>query len=67
MLNVFFGRLTFPFSMQLLRIISFRFPFLLKAVIGSSWNNPRSVLLILSTFQCFRTMLQFGKKRLAVG
>ena len=38
--NVFFGRLTFPFSMQLLRIISFRFPFLLKAVIGSSWNNP---------------------------
>ena len=40
MVNVFFARLTFPFSMQLLPISSFRFLFLLKAVIGSSWNDP---------------------------
>ena len=40
MVNVFFARLTFPFLMQLLPISYFRFLFLLKAVIGSSWNNP---------------------------
>ena len=62
MVNVFFARLAFLLSMQLLPISSFRSLFLLKAVIGSSSNNPSSVLLILSTFQCFRTMLlMFGK------
>ena len=65
MVNLFFACLTFPFLMQLLRISLFRFLFLLKAVIGSSWNNPQGVLLILSIFQWFRTMLlMFGKKRL---
>ena len=36
MVNVFFTRLPFPFWMHLLPISSFRFLFLLKAVIGSS-------------------------------
>ena len=63
--SVLFTRLTFPFSMQLLLISSFRFLFLLKAVIGPSWNNPWTVLQMLSILQCFRTMLlMFGKKRL---
>ena len=34
MVNIFFARLTFPFSMQLLPISSFRFLCVLKAVIG---------------------------------
>ena len=63
--NVLFARLTFPFLMQLLRISSFRFLFLLKAVAGPSWNNPWSVLQMLSILHCFQTtLLMFGKKRL---
>ena len=65
MVNEFFALLTFPFLMQLLSISSFRFLFLLKTVIGSFWNKSWSALLILSIFQCFRTILLiFGKKRL---
>ena len=63
MVNVFFARLTFPFLMQLLPISSFRFLFLLKAVIAPSWKIIE--LLILSILQCFRAMLlMFEKKRL---
>ena len=40
MVNVFFARLTFPFSMELLPNSFFRFLFPLKAVISFSWNNP---------------------------
>ena len=36
---IFFARLTFSFLMQLLPINSFKFPFFLKVVICSSWNN----------------------------
>ena len=65
MVSVFFARLTFPSSIHLLQVSSFRFHFLLKAVIGPSWNNPWSVLLMLSTLQRFEAMLlMFGKKRL---
>ena len=39
MLNVFFADLTFPFSRQLLPTSSFRFLFLLKAIISSSWKT----------------------------
>ena len=65
MVNIFFSRLTFPFSIILLPISTFRFLFLLNAVIGSSCNSPWSVLLILSIFQSFWIMLlMFGEKLL---
>ena len=58
MVNIFFARLFFPFSMQLLSVSSFRFLF-------PSWNNPWIFLPIVSMLQCFQTMLlMFGKKRL---
>ena len=40
MVNVLFDGVTFMFSMRLFPISSFRFLFLLKAVTGSSENNP---------------------------
>ena len=48
MVNVFFARLTFPFSMQLLPISSFGLLFLLKAVTGSSWNNLEDYIPVFS-------------------
>ena len=63
--NVFFAPLTFLILLQLLPISSFRPLFLLKALFGSSWSNPWSVVLILSTFQLFWAMLlMFGKRLL---
>ena len=38
--------LTLPFSIRVILITSFRFLFLLKAVIGCSWNNFRRFLLV---------------------
>ena len=57
MMNVFFAHLTFPFLMQLLPINSFRFVFLLKVVIGSSWSNPWSVLLMFLIYKSFFKLL----------
>ena len=59
--------LTLPFSIRVLLIISFRFLFLLKAVIGCSWNNSRRFLLVWRMFQFLRpTAVRFGKNRLYV-
>ena len=59
--------LTLPFSIRVLPIISFRFLFLLKAVIGWSWNNSRRFLLVWRLFQFLRTTaVKFGKNRLYV-
>ena len=59
--------LTSPFSIRVLPIISFRFLFLLKAVIGCSWNNSRRFLLVWRMFQFLRpTAVRFGKNRLYV-
>ena len=59
--------LTLPFSIRVLPIISFRFLFLLKAVIGCSWNNSRRFLLVWRMFQFLRTTtVRFGKNRLYV-
>ena len=56
-----------PFSIRVLPIISFRFLFLLKAVIGWSWNNSRRFLLVWRLFQFLRTTaVKFGKNRLYV-
>ena len=56
-----------PFSIRVLPIISFRFLFLLKAVIGCSWNNSRRFLLVWRMFQFLRTTgVRFGKNKLYV-
>ena len=56
-----------PFSIRVLPIISFRFLFLLKAVIGCSWNNSRRFLLVWRMFHFLRTTaLRFSKNRLYV-
>ena len=59
--------LTLPFSICVLLIISFRFLFLLKAVIGRSWNNSRRFLLVWKMFQFLQTTaVRFGENRLCV-
>ena len=59
--------LTLPFSIRVLLIISFRYLFLLKAVIGCSWNNSRRFLLVWRMFQFLRTTgVRFGKNKLYV-
>ena len=53
--------LTLPFSIHPLPIISFRFLFLLKAVIGCSWNNSHRLFLVWRMFQFLRTTaVRFG-------
>ena len=47
--------LTSWFLIHVPPIISFRFLFLLKAVIRSSWNNSRRFLLVWRMFQFLRT------------
>ena len=59
--------LTLSFSIRVRPIISFRFLFLLKTVIGCSWNNSRRFLLVWRMFQFLRTTaVRFGKNRLCV-
>ena len=59
--------LTFPFSIHVLPIISSRFLFLLKAVIGCPWNNSRRLLLVWRMLQFLRTTtVRFVKNRLYV-
>ena len=54
--------LTLPFSIRVPLIIPFRFLFLLKVVIGCSWNNSRRLLLVWRMFQFLRTTaVRFGK------
>ena len=56
--------LTLPFSIRVLPIISFWILFVLKAVIGCSWNNSRRLLLIWRMFQfLWTTAVRFGKNR----
>ena len=57
MANKLFAYLDFLLSMQLFSISLLRFIFLLNMVAGYSWNNPWSVLLLASIFQCFETVL----------
>ena len=45
-LNEVLNFLTLQFLIRVLPIISFGFWFLLKAVIGCSWNNSHRVLLV---------------------
>ena len=48
-------------------IVSFRSLFLLKAVIGCSWNNSLRFLLVWRMFQFFQTAaVRFGENRLHV-
>ena len=52
------GKLIFlvlPFSTRVPPIISFRFLFLLKAVLGCCWNNSSRFLLVWRMFQFLRT------------
>ena len=59
--------LTLSFSIRVRPSISFRFLFLLKTVIGCSWNNSRRFLLVWRMFQFLRTTaVRFGKNRLCV-
>ena len=59
--------LTLPFSIRVLPFISFWILFVLKAVIGCSWNNSRRFLLIWRMFQfLWTTAVRFGKNRLYV-
>ena len=59
--------LTLPFLIRVFSIISFRFLFLIKTVIGCSWNNSRRFLLVWRMFQFLRpTAVRFGKNRLYV-
>ena len=66
-LVVILNFLTLPFSIHAIPIISFRFLFLLKAIIGCSWNNSRISFLVWRVFQILRvTAVRFGKNRLYV-
>ena len=59
--------LTLPFSIRVPSIISFRFLFLVKTVLGCSWNNSCRFLLVWRMFQFLRTTaVRFGKNRLYV-
>ena len=59
--------LTLPFSIRVPSTISFRFLFLLKAVISCSWNNSSRLLLVWRMFQFLRTTaVRFGKNQLYV-
>ena len=59
--------LTLPFSIRVLPIISFRFLFLLKAVIGCSYNNSCRFLLVWRMFEFLRTtVVRFRKNRLYI-
>ena len=59
--------LTLPFSIGVPPIISFRFVFLLKAVIGCSWNNTRKFLLVWRMFQFLQTTaVRFRENQLYV-
>ena len=59
--------LTLPFLICVLPIIYFRFLFLLKAVIGCSWNNSSRFLFVWRMFQFLRTTaVRFGKNQLYV-
>ena len=56
--------LTLQFSIRVLPIISFKCLFLLKTVIGCSWNNSQRFLLIWRMFQFLRTTaVRLGKNR----
>ena len=60
--------LTFPFSIRVLPSISFRFLFLLNALIGCSCNNSMRFLLVWRMFQFLRTTaVRFGKNRMRFG
>ena len=66
-LVVILNFLTLPFSIHAPPIISFRFLFFLKAIIGCSWKNSRISLLVWRMFQILRvTAVRFGKNRLCV-
>ena len=54
-----------PFSIRVLSIVSFKFLFLLKALIGSSSNSYHRFLFVLGMFQ-FSPMIttKFRKNRL---
>ena len=56
--------LTLPFSIWVTLLISFRFLFLLKAVIGCSGNISHRFLLVWKLFQFLWTALSFGKNQL---
>ena len=59
--------LTLPFLIHVPPIISFRFLFLLKAVIGCSWNNSRRFLTVWGILQFLQTTaVSFHKNRLHV-
>ena len=59
--------LTFPFSICVPPITFFRFLFLLKAVIGCSWNNSHKFLLVWKMFQFLQTTsVKFSKNRWSV-
>ena len=59
--------LTLQFSIRVLPIISFRFLFLLKTVIGCSWNNSCRFLLVWRMFQFLQTTaVRFDKNWLHV-
>ena len=59
--------LTLPLLIRGPLIISFKFLFLLKAVIGCSWNNSRRFLLVWRMCQFLRTIaVRFGKNQLCV-
>ena len=59
--------LTLSFSIRVSPVISFRFLFLVKAVIGCSSNNSRRLLLVWRMFQFLRTnAVRFGENRLYV-
>ena len=68
--QVLWGTLNFlilPFPVHVPPIISFRFLFLWKAVIGCSWNNSRSFLLVWKIFHFLRTTsVKFGKNQFYV-
>ena len=56
------GILNFLTSIRVIPVISFRFLFLLNAVIGCSWNYPRRFLLVGRMLQFLRTTgVRFSK------
>ena len=57
--------LPLPFWMRVLRIIFFKFLFLLKAVIECSWNNFRRFLLVWRMLHFLQTtVVRFSKNGL---
>ena len=64
-LQVLLNFFNLPFSIRVLSIVSFKFLFLLKALIGSSSNSYLRFLFVLGMFQ-FSPMIttKFRKNRL---